>query len=60
MYKPTGTQYLVFEALDTLMLIRKDFYSPETGIWFIDVLSPLANTAKIMPNGSIELMRGEL
>jgi hypothetical protein len=46
----------VFEALDTLMLIKKNFFSPESGIWFIEVLSPLANIAKIMPNGSIELM----
>jgi hypothetical protein len=54
--KPTGTQYLVFEALDTLMLLKEDFYSPETGIWFVEVLSPVTNIAKIMPNGSIELM----
>jgi len=56
MYRPTGTQYLVFEALDTLMLINRYFFNPETGIWFIEVLSPIANIAKTMLNGSIELM----
>jgi hypothetical protein len=57
--KPTGTQYLIFEALDTLRVIRRYFFNPETGIWFIEVLSPVASIAKIMPNGSIELVEAK-
>jgi uncharacterized membrane protein len=59
MYKPTGTQYLVFQALDTLMLIKKNFFNSDTGIWFIEVLSPITNIAKIMDNGSIQLVEIE-
>lgn len=51
--KQTGTQYLVFQALDNLMLIKRHFFNPDTGIWFLEVLSPITNIAKIMPNGSI-------
>jgi hypothetical protein len=57
--KQTGTQYLVFTALDTLMLIKQHFFNPDTGIWFIEVLSPITNIAKFMPNGSIQLMEIE-
>jgi len=59
MHKQTGTQYLVFTALDTLMLIKRHFFNPDTGIWFIEVLSPVTNIAKIMPNGSIKLVEVE-
>jgi hypothetical protein len=57
--KQTGTQYLVFQALDTLMLIKRHFFNPDTGSWFLEVLSPITNIAKIMPNGSIELVEVE-
>jgi hypothetical protein len=57
--QPTGTQYLIFQALDALMLIKRYFFAPEMGIWFVEVLSPIANVAKIMPNGSIELVEAK-
>jgi hypothetical protein len=59
MPKQTGTQYLVFEALDTLMLIKRYFFNADTCIWFIEVLSPITNIVKIMPNGSKQLMEIE-
>ncbi len=54
--KPTDTQYLIFQALNSLMLIRLDAFDTDTGIWHIWVLSPATNIAKILPNGAIELM----
>jgi hypothetical protein len=58
--KPRGTQYLIYQALTSLMLIRLDTFDTDTGIWHIWVLSPVTNIAKILPNGSIELMEYEL
>jgi len=56
---PTGTQYLVFEALDTLMLIRGQFFDSDSGLWVLAVLIPIARVIKLMPNGSTDLIEVE-
>lgn len=49
----TEAQYLVFNALETLSLIRRDFYDEETGVWYLETLSPVLPIARLMPTGEI-------
>ncbi|NJK67023.1 MAG: hypothetical protein HC789_18555 [Microcoleus sp. CSU_2_2] len=51
--KPTESQYLVINALQTLQLIEYEFYDGESGDWYIATPSQVLPVAVILPNGEI-------
>lgn len=49
----TEAQYLIFNALETLGLVRRDFYDEDTGIWYLETLSPTYPISRLLPDGDI-------
>lgn len=49
----TESQYLVFNALETLGLVRRNLYDTNTGIWYLETLSPTLRLCRLMPDGEI-------
>ncbi len=58
--KPTGIQYLVFKAFETIKIVERDIFDSETGTWYLWIFSPTTNLALLFPDGSIEVMEIEL
>ena len=50
---PTESQYLVINALQTLELIKYEFFDPDNGDWYIATPSEILPIAIIAPNGEI-------
>lgn len=51
--EPTEEQFLVFNALDTLQLLRRDFFDARSGVWYLETLSPVLPLSRLMPDGEI-------
>lgn len=49
----TEIQYLIFNALETLGLVRRDFYDDDTGIWYLETISPILPISKLLPDGEV-------
>lgn len=50
----TEAQYLVFNALEALGLVRRDFYDEDTtGIWYLETISPTLPISRLLPDGEI-------
>ena len=49
----TEAQYLVFNALESLGLVRRDFYDEDMGIWYLETISPTLPFSRLMPNGEV-------
>lgn len=54
--EPTEEQFLVINALETLKFLLSDVYDDDTGIWYIETLSPVLKYAQIMPDGEITVV----
>ena len=53
MVEPTEEQYMVINALDTLDLLRLNFYDENRGVWYIETPSPLLPISKVLENGEV-------
>lgn len=51
--EPSEDQYLIINALDTLMLLSANFYDEDTGDWYINTPSPILHNAILQQNGDI-------
>lgn len=51
--EPTEEQFLVFNALDTLQLLRRDFYDAQSKVRYLETLSPILPLPRLMPDGEI-------
>ncbi|MCU0536323.1 MAG: hypothetical protein MUD14_20750 [Hydrococcus sp. Prado102] len=51
--EPSEDQYLIINALDTLMLLSANFYDEDTGDWYINTSSPILPNAILQQNGDI-------
>lgn len=49
----TESQYLVFNALETLGLVVLNFYDVNTGVWFLETLSPSLPFCRLMSDGEV-------
>lgn len=49
----TEAQYLIFNALEVLGLVRRDFYDENTGIWYLETVSPTLPISKLILDGEI-------
>lgn len=50
----TEAQYLIFNALEALGLVRRDFYDDDmTGIWYLETVSLTLPISRLMPDGEI-------
>lgn len=49
----TEAQYLVFNALEALGLVRRDVYDDDTGVWYLETLSPVLPVSRLMSDGEI-------
>lgn len=49
----TEAQYLIFNALEVLGLVRRDFYDDEPGIWYLETISPTLPVSKLLPDGEV-------
>jgi hypothetical protein len=52
--EPTEAQYLVVNALQTLELLFNSVYDEDTGIWYIETLSPAFPLACLLSDGEIQ------
>ena len=48
----TEAQYLIFNALEALDLVRRDFYD-DTGIWYLETVSPTLPISRLLPDGEV-------
>lgn len=51
--EPTEARYLIVNALDTLELLERQYYSRDNGNWYIETPSPILPIAMILQNGEI-------
>lgn len=51
--EPTEEQFLVFNALDTLQLLRRDFYDAQSSVWYLETLGPVLPLCRLMSGGEI-------
>jgi hypothetical protein len=51
--EPTEAQYLIINALETLDLLIASRYDEDTGIWYINTLSPVLPFAMVWQSGDI-------
>ncbi|NEP13757.1 MAG: hypothetical protein F6K14_26855 [Symploca sp. SIO2C1] len=51
--EPTEFQYLVINALQTLDLLKYEFYDGDSGDWYIATSSNILPISVILPNGEI-------
>jgi len=60
MEKPTGIQYLMFQGIEALGIVRGDIFDIDTGIWYVWILSPLISVARILPDGTVDTMESKI
>lgn len=51
--EPSEVQYLIINALDTLDLLERQYYSRDNGNWYIETPSPVLPITMILQNGDI-------
>ena len=49
----TEAQYLIFNALEVLGLVRRDFYDDDTGIWYLETVSLTLPISRLLPDGEV-------